>query len=156
MEKLRSLLDLPPLWLALSVAVVWAFGWMIPWTLFGPGGRVAGGILVAGGLGLMGLAVAQMVGARTTIIPRRKPDALVTSGIFRLTRNPIYLGDVMVRAGAILWWDVAVGLPVLLAFMALIQSRFILEEEARLRQTFGTEFTDWAARTPRWIGLPKP
>lgn len=151
-KQLAYLMDWPPVWLALSLGIVWGFDQIIPWTLFGPGGLLAGGILVAMGLGLMAVATAQMIVGRTTVIPGRRPDALMTGGVFRLTRNPIYLGDALVLAGAILWWDVALGLPVLLAFMAVIQSRFILPEEATLHTVFGAEFDVWRARVPRWIG----
>ncbi len=150
--RLTDWIDLPPMWLALSLGVVWAFDQIIPWALFGPGGRVAGGVLVALGLGLMAAAVLQMVMGRTTVIPRRAPAALIRTGVFSVTRNPIYLGDALVLAGAILWWDVAVGLPILLAFMALIQHRFILPEEDALRVGFGPAYQAWAARVPRWIG----
>lgn len=145
-------MDLPPVWLALSLAVVWGFDRMIPWALFGAGGRIAGGLLIGLGLLLIGAAAIQMLLRRTTVVPGRKPSSIVTSGVFRMSRNPIYLGDALVLAGAILWWDVAVGLPVLLAFMALIQSRFILPEEAGLRAGFGPEYAAWAAKVPRWIG----
>ena len=148
-------LDLPPVWLALSVAVVWGFDQLMPWGMFGPGARMAGAVLAVIGFGLIGLAAGQMIARKTTFIPRNDPSALVTTGLFRLTRNPIYLGDAMVLAAAILWWDVPVGVPVLLGFMMLIQHRFILDEEARLRSVFGAAFDAWAARVPRWIGFPK-
>ena len=148
-------LDLPPVWLALSVLVVWGFDQLMPWGMFGPGARMAGAVLALIGFGLIGLAAGQMIARKTTVIPRNAPSALVTTGLFRLTRNPIYLGDAMVLAAAILWWDVPVGVPVLLGFMMLIQHRFILDEEARLRSVFGAAFDAWAARVPRWIGFPK-
>ena len=148
-------LDLPPVWLALSVLVVWGFDQIMPWGMFGPGARMAGAVLALIGFGLIGLAAGQMIARKTTVIPRNDPSALVTTGLFRLTRNPIYLGDAMVLAAAILWWDVPVGVPVLLGFMMLIQHRFILDEEARLRSVFGAAFDAWAARVPRWIGFPK-
>lgn len=145
-------IDIPPTWLILSLGAVWGFDRLMPWSLFGPGGLIAGGVLIAAGLGLILVAAVQMLRHSTTVIPRGKPAKLMTSGVFALSRNPIYLGDAMVLAGAILWWDVAVGLPLLLAFMALIQNRFILGEEAVLRALFGPEYRLWAARVPRWIG----
>jgi protein-S-isoprenylcysteine O-methyltransferase Ste14 len=95
--------------------------------------------------------VVLLVRARTTIVPRETPAALVTGGIFRFSRNPIYLGDALVLAGVVLWWDVPLAAPLVLLFILVIQTRFILAEEAVLRATFGPAFDAWAARTRRWI-----
>ncbi len=55
-------------------------------------------LLFVAGLLLTVLAMTEMARAKTTIIPRKDPNALVTSGIFRFTRNPIYLGDLFFLA----------------------------------------------------------
>ncbi|WP_435259269.1 methyltransferase family protein [Thioclava sp. FR2] len=149
-----KLTDLPPVWLALGLCLVWGLDQLVPWSLFGPGGRPVGALLIFTGLGLVLLAAAQMIRHRTTVIPKNDPSHLMTTGLFRLSRNPIYLGDAMILAGAILWWDVPHGVPVLIGFMALIQHRFILDEEDRLRAAFGDAFERWASRTGRWISLP--
>lgn len=151
---LPRLTDLPPVWLALSLFVVWGLDQLVPWGLFGPSGQVAGMVLAGLGLALLCGAAAQMMARRTTVIPKRQPSALMTGGLFRLSRNPIYLGDALILAGAILYWDVPHAVPVLLGFMTLIQHRFILDEEDRLRHGFGAAYEIWAARTGRWIGWP--
>ena len=145
--------DWPPVWLLAALGLVWGMDRAMPVSLFGAAGDWVGGVLILAGLGLMALAVAQMRLARTTFIPRRDPRVLVTGGVFAFSRNPIYLGDVLVLTGAVLWWDVPLALPVVLGFMAIIQARFILGEEARLRAHFGPEFDEWAGRTPRWVGI---
>ena len=111
-----------------------------------------GKVLVLGGGALMLAAVAQMALARTTVIPRRDPSALVTTGIFGWSRNPIYLGDAILLTGAILWLDAVLALPLVAIFMALIQKRFIRDEETRLTLAFGAAFDLWAGRTRRWFG----
>lgn len=146
------MLDLPPVWLGACLLVVRGFDLLMPWGLFGPTGQWVGASLVALGCCLMLAAVAQMVLARTSVIPRRRPSALVTGGIFALSRNPIYLGDVLILSGAILWWDVPVAVPLVFGFILLIQHRFILPEERVLRLAFGAAFDDWTSRTARWIG----
>ena len=110
-----------------------------------------GAALVLAGLGLMLAAVAAMARARTTVIPHRAPSAQVTGGVFAWSRNPIYLGDVLILTGAILWLDAALALPLVAAFAWLIQRRFILPEEARLKAGFGAAYADWSARVRRWI-----
>lgn len=144
-------LDLPPLWLVVFVGVVWLMAHALAVTLFGElGDALAAGLVVAG-LGLMALAVREMARARTTVIPHRSATALVTSGVFRLTRNPIYLGDVALLLAAILWWDVPLALPLVPLFMLVIRERFIRDEEARLRAGFAAEFGEWSTRVRRWL-----
>lgn len=145
-------IDLPPLWLALTLLIAWGISGVMPGLGFG--GAWAGWVgagLVGVGLLFMALAAATMMAARTTVIPHRNPSALVTGGVFRLSRNPIYLGDALVLAGFILRWDAVPALVLVPVFVWLIDRRFIRAEEARLRAAFGAAFETWAARTRRWI-----
>ena len=151
MRSLVREIDIPPSWLALHVAAAWALSRVSP-PVFGTAGRLLGQGLVGIGAVVMAAAVVQMALARTTVIPRRNPSALVTEGIFAFSRNPIYLGDALILLGAILWLDAVLALPLVASFVWLIQSRFIRDEEARLTLAFGPEFDLWAARTRRWFG----
>ena len=144
-------IDIPPVWLALHLAAVWVVSLVSP-PLFGQFGSVAGQVLVAVGLLLMGAAILQMARQRTTVVPRRDPSALLTDGVFSLSRNPIYLGDALILTGAIFWLNAALAVPLIGTFVWLIQTRFIRDEEARLTMAFGPEFDLWAARTRRWLG----
>jgi protein-S-isoprenylcysteine O-methyltransferase Ste14 len=148
---LREMIDLPPVWLLVCLGLTAALDAVLPLPFFGTFGTVAGAALGIGGATIMLAAAAQMVLARTTVIPRRAPSRLVTGGLFRLSRNPIYLADTMILLGAVLWWDVPLALPLVPAFMAIITRRFIHGEEAALRQAFGDQFDAWTTRTGRWI-----
>ena len=151
MRKVFATLDLPPVWLAAHVIVAWVLSLVSP-TVFGGIGAALGMALVGIGILVTLGAAAQMALARTTIIPRREPTSLMTTGLFSWSRNPIYLSDVVILMGAILWLDAVLALPLLLGFPWLIQTRFIRDEEARLTLAFGPEFDLWAARTRRWLG----
>jgi protein-S-isoprenylcysteine O-methyltransferase Ste14 len=144
-------IDIPPSWLALHLAAVWVVSLVSP-SVFGTFGRIAGQALVILGALVMAAAVIQMALARTTVIPRRNPSALVTDGLFGWSRNPIYLGDALILTGAILWLDAVLALPLVFSFVWLIETRFIRDEEARLTLSFGAEFDLWAARVRRWLG----
>jgi protein-S-isoprenylcysteine O-methyltransferase Ste14 len=148
---LREVIDLPPVWLLACLGLTAGLDAVLPLSFFGHFGPMAGAALGVGGAAIMLAAAAQMVLARTTVIPRRPPAQLVTGGVFRLSRNPIYLADAMILTAAVLWWDVPLALPLVPAFMAIISQRFIRGEEAALRHAFGTQFEDWATRTGRWI-----
>ena len=151
MRSFAREIDIPPCWLALHIGAAWVLSLVSP-PLFGALGRILGPGLVVFGALILGMAVAQMTRARTTVIPRRDPNALVTDGLFSLSRNPIYLADAIILTGAILWLDAVLALPLIFSFVWLIQTRFIRDEEARLTEAFGPEFDLWAAKTQRWIG----
>ena len=147
-EMLREI-EIPPLWLAIFALAGWGIGQILPVAL--PFGRELGPGLVAIGLALMGAAAAQMVARHTSFIPRRDPQALVTSGVFALSRNPIYLGDAFVLAGLLLIWQAALGLWLVPAFMAFITRRYIRAEEAMIGAHFGPAYAAYRARTRRWL-----
>jgi protein-S-isoprenylcysteine O-methyltransferase Ste14 len=113
-------------------------------------GRIAGTVLIVGGLFIFISALLQFRRHRTTVMPRETPVAMIDSGIYRLSRNPIYLADTLFLAGATLWWDAASLLLVPL-FVMIITRRFILGEESGLRAVFGAAFDRYAAQTRRWL-----
>lgn len=146
-------IDLPPIWLVAFCAIAWAQAQFYPYGLHfgGQWADLAGGILVGGGVLLMLLAVYEMRSKRTTIIPHREADALVQSGIFSRTRNPIYLGDALVLAGLILYWDAVLSLPLIPVFIWTIEKRFIEPEENRLRRKFRIDFARYEKKVRRWV-----
>jgi len=103
------------------------------------------------GLALMVLAILEMRRKKTTPIPHMEADALVSSGIFAFSRNPIYLGDLIVLFGLSLRWGSLIGLLLIPALYYVLQKRFIEAEEGRLRAKFGTEFDDYCTQTRRWL-----
>lgn len=149
-EKPRKFL--PPFWMVLCLALSWLIDRYIPlWTLGSP---VQG--LVGRGIALLGLAVilwpvGQFLLARTGLVPFSKATTLVTSGLYRVTRNPMYLGMVLLLiGGALIFGSLGAFLPIPL-FVAIIQHRFILGEEAFLQATFGDEYRAYLERVRRWI-----
>jgi protein-S-isoprenylcysteine O-methyltransferase Ste14 len=149
---LRKMIDVPPVWLALFLALAWLQGSYLP---VGPApgglGRVLGWGLILGALVLIGLAAREFRRHRTTVVPHMPPEALVTSGVFALSRNPIYLADAMILAGCALLWQAWPSLILVPVFMWLIARRFILAEEARLRAAFGAQFDAYARNVRCWL-----
>lgn len=151
---MKPTLDYPPVWLFAGIALAWVAARIGPAPLDGAPAAVLEGaswVLIGTGLALMVLAAVAFRRRRTTIIPHRTPDALVTGGVFRVSRNPIYLADVLILAGVVLGWQAWLALPLIPALARVLQRRFIEPEEARLRAAFGSEADAWFARTRRWI-----
>lgn len=146
-------IDIPPVWLAWAAVCVWALARVQPetWAVDARAVWMVGTGLVGLGLALIVLAALEMARHRTTIIPHMSPGRLVTSGVFALSRNPIYLGDAIILAGLCLRWGAPVGLILVPGFIALITRRFIISEEARLQDGFGDEFDAYRSRTRRWV-----
>ncbi len=137
---LASLVLMAALAFALPIAVIVAWPW-----------RAAGLIPIAAGVWL-NLAADRAFEARgTTVKPFEPSSALVTDGVFRLSRNPMYLGMVLILVGiAIALGDLSPFL-VCFGFAAAIEMRFIRVEERMLAETFGDAWTSYRAKTRRWI-----
>jgi protein-S-isoprenylcysteine O-methyltransferase Ste14 len=91
--------------------------------------------------------------AKTTLDPRdpSRTSALVSSGIFRYSRNPIYVGFVLwLVAWAIYLGDVYAFAPIPL-FVFSMDRRQIVREEAHLRELFGQSYIDYCQRVRRWL-----
>lgn len=91
--------------------------------------------------------------ARTTVNPMKpgKTSSIVTNGVYRITRNPMYVGMALfLCAGAVMMWS-PLALLGPLVFVVYI-SRFQIEPEERvLRERFGEVYADYCARVRRWL-----
>ncbi|MEX0350371.1 MAG: isoprenylcysteine carboxylmethyltransferase family protein [Paracoccaceae bacterium] len=146
-------LDIPPVWLIGFVLIAWVQArWLaLRFSFGGAWADLAGGLCVGAGVLLMVLALTELRRHRTTPLPHQTASALVTSGIFSRSRNPIYLGDVLILAGLILRFDAVLSLPLIPIFVWILERRFILPEEDRLRRTFRMDFARYEQKTRRWI-----
>lgn len=146
-------IDIPPVWLLAALVLVWLIGAYDPWDLSfgGPLANLPAGLLIGGGIVFMVLAIIEMRKWKTTVIPHQEAGHLVTSGIFKRSRNPIYLGDTLILAGFVLYWDAPLALPLVPLFLWVIERRFVIPEENRLRTKFGRAFHSYCQKTRRWI-----
>lgn len=146
-------IDMPPVWLVSFIVLAKLQSEHLPYGLSfgGPWADLAAGLLIGGGLILLALAMIEMRKQRTTVIPHNEAAKLVTGGIFRRSRNPIYLGDVLILAGFILRFDAVLSLPLLPLFVWIIERRFIVPEENGLRRKFRADFARYCQKTRRWV-----
>jgi protein-S-isoprenylcysteine O-methyltransferase Ste14 len=110
-------------------------------------------ILLATGLLLMLVAVVAFIAAKTTINPMRPSRAshLMTTGIYSVSRNPIYLADVIVLAACAVWLGNLANIALLAIFAAYIHKFQILPEEQALSRIFGEDYTTYCLRVRRWL-----
>lgn len=144
----------PPVILVFFIGIVFGIDAFSPFDLLlGRSGLAAA--LIASGAGLL-LAVTGVMAFRrhqTTINPHTldRASALVTGGIYRLTRNPMYLGMLLVLIGAIFLSRDVLALLAVPGFIVTLNRLQILPEERALRARFGAAFDAYCARTRRWI-----
>jgi protein-S-isoprenylcysteine O-methyltransferase Ste14 len=100
-------------------------------------------------LSLMGDRIFHQAG--TTIKPFKESASLVTEGVFRFSRNPMYLGFALLLAGAALLLGSLTPFLVIPLFIYLIEKRFIAVEEKMLSVKFGQAYLDYQKRVRRWI-----
>ena len=118
-----------------------------------PGHKYASAVLVVFGFLLAAVGVAQFRQSRTTLNPM-SPDrasAVVTSGIYRVSRNPMYLGMALVLLGVAAWGSALAGYLVVVGFCWYLTRFQIFPEERALRAAFGEEFAQYMGRVRRWV-----
>lgn len=147
---------LPPLLLTLMLAVLmWAAARTWPRLSFDlPVARMLAAALALAGAAICGLAVASFGRARTTVNPTRPAEtsALVASGVYRLSRNPMYLGFLLL----LLAWGVYLShVPALLlappALVVYLNRFQIPLEEQALESRFGDEYRAYKQKVRRWL-----
>lgn len=138
---------------AIAVSIVLGIVYPLPW-IVGPLADIlfaAGWLLVAAAIALDVVALRTLTRAKTTIMPSRVSEHLVTSGPFSFTRNPIYLGNTVLTAGI----GLIVGSVWFLAFAVLAafvtQKLTIEREEKHLEARFGKKYRDYRVRVRRWL-----
>jgi protein-S-isoprenylcysteine O-methyltransferase Ste14 len=151
--KILDALIPPPIVTTIAIACIWFanrtgwgnVAWQVPHWLVG--------ILIGFALLLMLLAVIEMFRQRTTVNPLtpNRSSALVTNGIFKFSRNPIYLGDALLVVAAGLFFSNLVFVPALAAFITYINRFQIIPEERALQSKFGQAFNNYLGQTRRWF-----
>ncbi|MEK8029846.1 isoprenylcysteine carboxylmethyltransferase family protein [Ideonella sp. DXS29W] len=124
------------------------------WTGSGPWPAdtgVAGAATVSAGLCLLVVARLQFALARTNIFTFDEPGQLVTSGAFRVSRHPMYLGFALALLGWALLLQSWPSLCVAGTFVLITDRWYIAFEERWLRAKFGQAYSAYAARTRRWV-----
>lgn len=142
----------PPLIFAIPLIVGLVANWLSPLPILtGRVGLWMGIALAIAGLGLIVTGIIEFRHANTAVVPFRPTTAIVSSGPFRFTRNPLYLGFVLIYIGASLAANTLWPLFMLpLAILVLLHG-VVKREERYLERKFGTAYTDYRARVRRWM-----
>ena len=118
-----------------------------------PGQAQAAALIAGAGLAVDLVSIAAFFRRRTTVNPLTpsKTNALVIDGFYRFSRNPMYLGILMILIGWGLWLGNILNLVLLGLFIWVINELQIKPEEKALREKFGAEYDAYCKRVRRWI-----
>jgi len=142
----------PPIWLVFGLIAIFALNELLPGPRFtGTWGRGLGGAIIFIGLVLLLLAGGLFKRAGTDLIPFKNVSALVTTGIYRYTRNPMYLGMAAILLGCAVTVGASLALLVTPVFVVIIQQRFIYPEEKMLRALFPEDFPEYCTHVRPWL-----
>lgn len=113
--------------------------------------QIIGTLLVAGGAGLIAVALGLFRRSDTRPEPWQPANVLVSRGPYRFTRNPMYLGMAMLSLGAALLFSSFAGSVLAIIAAVAIDLTVIPREEAYLVRRFGQDYVDYAGRVRRWL-----
>ncbi len=143
---------LPPTYFLTAIVLACAFHFLLPvrqlvvfpWNL-------AGLVPLVMGIALNLMADKSFKVSGTTVKPFEESSALITGGVFRLSRNPMYLGMSLILLGIALLFGSATPLLVVPVFALLVDRVFIVPEQRMLEATFGEQFQEYRRRVRRWV-----
>jgi len=143
---------LPPTYLFIAIAImvvlhfVFPVGKFIvfPW-------RLLGAIPLALGILINLIADRAFKRHKTTVKPFEGSTLLITSGVFRFSRHPMYLGFVLILMGIAVFMGSLMPYAVIVVFAILMDIIFIRIEERMLEEKFGEAWLEYKEKVRRWI-----
>jgi protein-S-isoprenylcysteine O-methyltransferase Ste14 len=143
---------LPPTYLLIAIVIMVALHFLVPgahiisfpWNLSG---------VVPFGIGCLINVVADRAfkKAGTTVKPFQQSTTLIRDGVFRLTRNPMYVGFVLILLGIAIFVGSLTPYIVVIVFPILMDRIFIRDEERMLEESFGETWREYKKKVRRWV-----
>ncbi len=136
----------------LGIVLQFAFPLAVPpgalrWIL-----ALAGSALVVAGVALIVVARRELARFRQPTDPGQPTSRLVTTGIFSVSRNPLYLGGALLLLGIALAFNLLWAVPAVALATIICHHALIVPEETYLAARFGNDYTAYLASTRRWFG----
>ena len=122
-----------------------------------PRWQIPGHSVVGIGLAFAGIAVILYCSGlfsrigRGTPVPIEPPEHLVITGLYRYSRNPMYVAQLAILLGLFVYRGELALLLYLVIYTGAVRSMVVWREEPELRERFGAEYVRYARRVPRWI-----
>jgi len=149
--RLRNRIPPPIVTLAFILLSFWLTNYL-PKLVFNYQGLLSV-LMILIGLTIMVIAVKTFKKNETTLNPLNPREAsyLVTNGIFGYTRNPMYLGMIIILLGVTVYNGVYIGIIILPCFVLYLTEFQIKPEEEAMEEIFSADYTDYLKRVRRWL-----
>lgn len=145
---------LPPTYLLIAVMMMAVLGFVFPiLRVIPPVWNLLGLVPIALGIIINLLADRFFQQVHTTVKPFECSSALAVGSVYSISRNPMYLGFVLILAGIAVLLRAVSPWAVVIAFVILMQRVFIRVEEGMLAEQFGWLWEGYCKHTPRWVKL---
>ena len=143
---------MPPTWMLIAMIAMLILNFLFPvaW-IIPPLWNLLGLIFIASGVIMNLIADKAFHQVGTTVKPFQESSTLVTNGLFRISRNPMYLGFVLILIGIAILLRTLSPILVIFAFVVLINNLFIKAEEGMLAEKFGATWNQYKSNTRRWF-----
>ena len=142
----------PLAWLLIALLSMFALHhWLPIANLLPPPWHWLGLVLIIPGVVILLHSGLSFIRAKTGLLPFSDATSLVTNGLYRFTRNPMYLGMVLFLLGVALLLGSLSALAPVIAYTWIIDRQFIRNEELFLQEIFGEEYLAYMRRVRRWI-----
>ena len=141
----------PPIVTLLCIGIIYLFDIQIEYSE--PDLKVVGIIFLILGLIIIFSAVLKFIKTKTTVDPTRpyKTSNLVISGIYKITRNPMYLGMLFLIMAYAIYNNNVMGCIIIPIFIFYINKFQIEPEEIEMRKKFGESFENYCKKVNRWL-----
>ena len=108
-------------------------------------------ILILSGISLVFVSLRFMRKMKTTFIPDGTPEVLISSGPFKFSRNPIYLGMLTILVGLAFLMSSLSAIIIAIVFGTIINFTWIAHEEKKLHELFSEDWENYSSKVKRWI-----
>ena len=139
----------PPVILLTSIVlqIILLFSFPISFDL----SSLLGLILILSGISLVFVSFRFMRKMKTTFIPDGTPEVLISSGPFKFSRNPIYLGMLTILVGVAFLMSSLSAIIIAFVFGIIINFTWIAHEEKKLHELFSEDWENYSSKVRRWI-----
>jgi protein-S-isoprenylcysteine O-methyltransferase Ste14 len=149
---MKSKKIMPPTWLLIAILAMLILHFLLPVAKIIPTiWSFTGFVFLASGITLNLIADRAFQRTGTTVKPYQESSYLVTNGVFKISRNPMYLGMVLILTGIAVLLRTLSPLLVVVPFAILIDQIYIRVEEQMLAEKFGAKWQAYKANIGRWL-----
>lgn len=144
---------IPPAVMAIFAVLMWGIAQVTPAFNIGPLGNIISKIFLIAGFAILFIAAFYFFKAKTTLNPINpsSSSALVTTGLYKFSRNPIYVADVLFLLSWGFYMSNIFSLLIILGFMPYLNRFQIVPEERALEELFGADYAAYKRNVRRWI-----